>query len=215
MKYHSYKDLLNNNKNWAQQQLEINPQVFEILSQSQKPPFLYIGCSDSRMPLDTYTQTRPGEMFVHRNIANQISLTDMNILSVLEYALMQLKIKEVIVCGHYQCGGIAAAYHNNASNTVENWIRPIKDILIDNKKELDSISDTNDKLNRISELNVIRQIETLLKTSAMEKILEQDKKNELHVHGWVLDLKHGAIKELELPIGLWQEKGLLPDYHQL
>ncbi|MBN2544148.1 MAG: carbonic anhydrase, partial [Spirochaetes bacterium] len=196
MKYHNYDDLLKNNLEWTKKQKKMNPEFFKNLAKSQKPPFLYIGCSDSRMPLDTFTQTLPGEMFVHRNIANQISLTDMNILSVVEYALFQLNIKHIIICGHYDCGGITAAYTSHADGLVENWLRPIKDIIMSNKEELDSISELSAKLNRISELNVIKQIETLLKTSILEKALEKDKKNKIHIHGWVLDLKSGIIKEL-------------------
>ncbi len=215
MKYNNYDDLLKNNLQWTKKQKKSNPEFFKNLAISQNPPFLYIGCSDSRMPLDTYTQTQPGEMFVHRNIANQISLTDMNILSVFEYALFQLHIKHIIICGHYECGGIQAAYTNQAAGIVDNWLRPVKDIIMCNKKELDAIPDLNDRLNRISELNVIMQIETLLKTSVMEKTLKADTNNELHIHGWVLDLKNGNIKELDLPVEEWKMRGLLPVHHNL
>ncbi len=213
--YHNYEDLIKNNAIWSEQKNLNMPDFFRELAASQSPPFLYIGCSDSRMPLDTFTQTNPGEMFVHRNIANQVSLTDMNILSVIEYALFTLKIKHLIVCGHYDCGGIKAAYHNQATGLVENWLRPIKDIMIDHKTELDGITDLNKKLNRISELNVISQIETLLKSSLLEKALEADRDKYLHIHGWVLDLSVGKIIELELPIELWREKGLVPPHHTL
>lgn len=215
MKYNNYDDLLKNNLQWTKKQKKRNPEFFENLSKTQNPPFLYIGCSDSRMPLDTYTQTQPGEMFVHRNIANQISLTDMNILSVFEYALFQLHIKHIIICGHYECGGIQAAYTSQATGIVDNWLRPVKDIIMSNKKELEAIPELHDRLNRISELNVIKQIETLLKTSVVEKTLKADKNNELHIHGWVLDLKNGNIKELDLPIEEWKMRGLLPEHHNL
>jgi carbonic anhydrase len=215
VKVHQYHELLLNNRQWAHRLRESTPDFFDNLAKSQNPPFLYIGCSDSRMPLDTYTQTQPGEMFVHRNIANQISLTDMNVLSVFEYALFHLKIKHIIICGHHECGGIYSAYTNLASGLVENWLRPIKDILISNRDELDAIPVLSDKLNRISELNVIKQIETLLKTSILEKALENDPENEIHLHGWILELKKGTIKELALPLDEWKNKGLVPAYHNL
>jgi carbonic anhydrase len=215
VKYHDYHDLLKNNITWAGSRLKDDPSFFENLAKSQNPPFLYIGCSDSRMPLDTFTQTQPGEMFVHRNIANQITLTDMNILSVFEYALVQLKIRHIIICGHYECGGIFSAYSNQSSGIVENWLRPIKDIIMNNKEELDAIPVISDRLNKISELNVIKQIENLLKTSMLEKYLQSDKNNELHIHGWVLDLKKGIIKELDLPVEYWKKKGLIPPFHNL
>ena len=215
MKYHSYSDLLKNNEEWAKKQLEKNPDFFENLARSQNPPFLYIGCSDSRMPLDTYTQTQPGEMFVHRNIGNQIFLTDMNMLSVLEYAIFQLEIKHIIICGHYECGGIYSAYTNQSTGLVENWVKPIKDIIYDNKDILENIPDLSDKLKKISELNVIKQVENLLKTSIMEKAIEADKKNQIHIYGWVLDLKKGIIMELKLPVKQWKNRGILPEFHKL
>lgn len=206
---HTYQELLQNNRNWARAILKEDPDFFQTMASKQNPPFLYIGCSDSRMPLDTYTQTHPGEMFVHRNIANVVSLTDMNLLSVLEYALFQLRVSHVIVCGHHECGGIEAAYRGTATGIVDNWIRPVTDLILSNKKELDAIPDMKLRLQRVAELNVVRQLETLLKTSSMEKALA-DRDYYFQIHGWVLQLETGTIAELELPLEAWKEAGLLP-----
>lgn len=205
-----YKDLIENNKIWAQQKQSSEPEYFERLSHSQSPPFLYIGCSDSRMPLDTYTSTEPGELFVHRNIANQVSLTDINFLSVLEYAVNVLKVKHIIVCGHYRCGGIAAAYHGKVKGLVGNWTNPIRDLVLDYNQELNAIADLDDRLDKLSELNVIQQVENLFKTNIVQHALVKCQAL-FQIHGWVLDLKTGLIKELELPIEQWKKKGLLPE----
>ncbi len=213
--YHSYDDLIKNNSEWSERMVTNHSEFLKQLAGAQRPPFLYIACSDSRLPLDTYTQTIPGEMFVHRNIANHVSLTDMNLLSVVEYAVFSLKVKHIILCGHYDCGGIKAAYHNTATGLVENWLRPIKDIILSNREELDKIESLTEKLNRISEINVIQQLENLLKSSILEKALEEDKENYLHIHGWVLDLSKGKIIDIELPMQLWRSKGLIPPHHNL
>ena len=159
--YHSYEDLIQKNGQWAADKLRKSPAYFDLLSEYQKPPFLFVGCSDSRMPIDTFTQTEPGELFIHRNIANQISLTDMNFLSVLEYAIEVLKVKHIIVCGHYNCGGVEAAYYNRARGLTENWVTQIKDIVREHAPELDAIADTELRLNRLSELNVVAQVRNI------------------------------------------------------
>jgi len=162
------------------------------------------------MPLDTYTSTEPGELFVHRNIANQVSLTDINFLSVLEYAVNVLKVKHIIVCGHYRCGGIAAAYHGKVKGLVGNWTNPIRDLVLDYNQELSSIADLDERLDKLSELNVIQQVENLFKTNIVQHALLKCQAT-FQIHGWVLDLKTGLIKELELPIEQWKKKGLLPE----
>jgi carbonic anhydrase len=207
--YHSYEDLIQKNGQWAADKLRQSPAYFDLLSEYQKPPFLFIGCSDSRMPIDTFTQTEPGELFIHRNIANQISLTDMNFLSVLEYAIEVLKVKHIIVCGHYNCGGVEAAYYNRARGLTENWVTQIKDIVREHAPELDAIADTELRLNRLSELNVVAQVKNIFKVSALERLIEQ---NEYYptVHGWVLNLRKGLIKDIELPLAQWKREGIVP-----
>ena len=193
-----YSQLIRNNQEWAAKKLQAEPGYFKHLSVRQEPNFLYIGCSDSRMPLDTYTSTEPGELFVHRNIANQVSLTDINLLSVLDYAINVLKVKHVIVCGHYDCGGVRAAYKHQATGLVGNWISPISDLAREHKAELDAIVDETQRLNRLSELNVLRQVDNLRKTHVIQRALQKCHAD-FQIHGWVLDLSTGQIIELELP----------------
>ncbi len=191
-----YSHLIANNLQWAERKKDANPNYFNQLSLRQQPNFLYIGCSDSRMPLDTFTNTEPGELFVHRNIANQVSITDINLLSVLDYAVNVLKVKHVIVCGHYDCGGIHAAYTGNAGGLVGNWISPIRDLAREHKAELDAISNEKQRMNRLSELNVINQVENLKKTHVVQQALQNCDRC-FEIHAWVLDLSTGLIKELE------------------
>jgi carbonic anhydrase len=208
--YHSYEELIGKNGVWAAGKLEQDPTYFERLSRIQKPPFLFIGCSDSRMPIDTFTQTDPGELFIHRNIANQIHQTDMNFLTVLEYAIEVLQVKHIIVCGHYHCGGIEAAYRNNARGLAENWIGQIKDIIREHKAELEAIADLEPRLDRLAELNVIAQAKNLFRVSAFARLVEKGGYYPT-VHGWVLNIREGRIKDLELPFGLWKAEGIVPE----
>lgn len=203
-----YKQLLENNKQWVEAKMQEDATYFEKLSKGQNPPFLYIGCSDSRLPIDVYTGSDPGQIFIHRNVANQVFLNDMNLLTVLEYAVKTLKVEHIIVCGHYRCGGIEAAYSGTTMNLVENWTMNIRDIAMEHKKELDAIPNLEHRLNRLSELNVIRQLRQLCKTSVMHDAFKTTDYPKLH--GWVLDISHGHIKELPIPIEEWKEYGLLP-----
>ncbi len=204
----AYNKLIDKNKAWAIEKKDTNPDYFTKIQLPQKPPFLYIGCSDSRMPLDTYTQTDPGQLFVHRNIANQVSLTDINFLSVLEYAVNVLKVKHIIVCGHYQCGGVEAAYSNKAEGLVGNWVNPIRDLVLKFDDELNNIKDRHLRLNRLSELNVMKQVENLYKTTIVQRALEANP-DQFQIHGWVLDLSNGLIIELDMPHERWLRKGLV------
>jgi len=208
MHYHKYEDLLNNNQEWAQEKLTQDPDYFETLSKGQKPPFLFIGCSDSRMPLNNFTKTEPGELFIHRNVANQVSLTDMNLLSVLEYAVDALKVEHIVICGHYFCGGVAAAYAGTATGVVESWVNPIREIYLNHRSEIDELENEEDRINRLAELNVIAQVKNICNTSVMHRAF----KNETYpkLHGWVLDIRIGKIKELDLPIEEWQSVGIFP-----
>jgi len=207
----AYKKLIANNAIWIDEKLSSDPTYFARLANGQNPPFLYLGCSDSRLPIDVMTRTEPGQIFIHRNIANQIFLNDMNFLSVLQYAVQVLHVEHIIICGHYKCGGIEAAYNGTATGLVENWVMNIRDIAMENKKELDDIADREQRLNRLSELNVIRQLRQLCKTSIMHDAFKSNTYPKLH--GWVLDIRHGKIIELPLPLDEWKQYGLLPaDY---
>ncbi len=193
---------------WVKERLKENPLFFSELSKGQTPPFLLIGCSDSRKPLDTITQSEPGELFIHRNIANQVFLTDMNLLSVLEYGIETLKVCHVIVCGHYGCGGIEAALTGNTSGLVENWIMSVKELYLKNKTMLDRLTDFDKKRDWLAELNVIHQVQNLCKTSILHKAFLNGKYPLLH--GWIFNIYTGLLHELALPIKKWKAYGLLP-----
>jgi carbonic anhydrase len=187
-----YEVLLNDNKQWAAQKIETDPDFFKRLSTLQTPEFLWIGCSDSRVPANEITNTQPGEIFVHRNIANLVIHTDVNLLSVLDYAVVHLKVNHVIVCGHYGCGGIKAAMgNNNYSQVLNMWLRNIKDVYRHNREELDTISDGNLRADRLTELSVIEQVQRLAKTSIIQKAWKARQGPDLH--GWVYGLKDGLI----------------------
>ncbi len=187
-----YEVLLNDNKHWAAKKLAEDPGFFERLLHVQSPEFLWIGCSDSRVPPDQITQTEPGEIFIHRNVANLVVNTDVNIMSVLDYAVNHLKIKHVVVCGHYGCGGVKAAMSNEDFNQVLNmWLRNIKDIYRFHRKELDAIQDEDKRVNRLVELNVKEQVFNLAKTAIIQKAWANEERPDLH--GWVYDLHDGII----------------------
>lgn len=188
-----YEVLLNDNKQWAAEKIETDPEFFKKLSSLQTPEFLWIGCSDSRVPANEITGTEPGEIFVHRNIANLVIHTDVNLLSVLEYAVVHLKVNHVIVCGHYGCGGIKAAMGNTDYKQVLNmWLRHIKDVYRHNREELNNIKDDEVRSNRLTELNVIEQVQRLAKTSIIQRAWKEREGPDLH--GWVYGLKDGLIK---------------------
>jgi carbonic anhydrase len=189
----TYEKLLLENKAWAKERLEDDPGFFKRLSDLQTPEFLWIGCSDSRVPANEITGTQPGEIFVHRNIANMVVHTDTNLLSVLEYAVTHLQVKHIIVCGHYGCGGIKAAMGNKDYNQVLNmWLRNIKDVYRINFTELDNIEDEELKLNRLTELNVMEQVSHLAETAIVQRAWKKRQAPDLH--GWVYGLKDGLIK---------------------
>jgi carbonic anhydrase len=190
----SYLKLLDNNKKWVADQLSVDPTYFDKLAQSQHPEYLWIGCSDSRVPANQITGTQPGDVFVHRNIANMVIHSDMNMLSVLSYAVEVLKVKHIIVCGHYGCGGVLAAMENKQFGLIDNWLRHIKDVYRLHYKELDSIQDKKQKADRLVELNVIEQVQDLGKTSIVQNAWKREQP--LHLHGWVYDVKDGLIKDL-------------------
>ncbi|MBL0201305.1 MAG: carbonic anhydrase [Chitinophagaceae bacterium] len=190
---HPFEELLQDNKAWAAQMLANDPDFFNKLSGLQSPEFLWIGCSDSRVPANQITNTQPGEIFVHRNVANLVINTDVNLLSVLDYAVNHLKVKHVIVCGHYGCGGIKASMSKTDYKPVLNmWLRNIKDVHRLHREELDSITDEDQKFDRLTELNVQEQIFNLAKTSIIQRAWKEEQRPELH--GWVYGLKDGIIK---------------------
>ncbi len=188
----SYEKLLRENKSWAEAQIQIDPEFFSRLSEIQTPEFLWIGCSDSRVPADKITGTQPGEIFVHRNIANMVVHTDINLLSVLEYAVDVLKVKHIIVCGHYGCGGIRAAMGNHSLGIINKWLRNIKDIYRIHKDEIENEITEENKTNKLVELNVKEQVMNLAKTSIIQKAWKHQ--NGPQLHGWVYGLNDGIIK---------------------
>ena len=187
----SYQKLLLENKAWAASVLQDDPEFFNRLANTQTPEFLWIGCSDSRVPADKITGTQPGEIFVHRNIANMVVHTDINLLSVLEYAVNYLKVKHIIVCGHYNCGGVKAALTNHNYGIKNKWIRNIKDVHRLHSNEIDSLPTEEQQLNKLIELNVIEQVTNLAKTSIVQKCWQQEQRPNLH--GWVYGLDNGII----------------------
>ena len=189
-----YKKIIENNKKWVEEKLQISPEYFNNLAEGQQPPLLWIGCSDSRVPANEIIGAEPGEVFVHRNIANMVIHTDMNMLSVLDYAVNALKVKHVIVCGHYGCGGVKAAMGNSSIGVIDNWVRHIKDVYRFHQNELDNILDEKDRFNKFVELNVKEQVFDLAKTSIVQSAWKNGQ--ELSIHGWVYGLNSGYVTDL-------------------
>ncbi|MFC0183750.1 carbonic anhydrase [Pseudarcicella hirudinis] len=189
-----YTKLLLANKAWAKERLSVDEEYFEKLAKDQSPQFLWIGCSDSRVPAEEVTNAQPGEVFVHRNVANLVVHTDINLLSVLQYAVEVLKVKHIIVCGHYNCGGVKAAMTNQDYGLINKWLRNIKEVYSKHNGELKMITDETQKFERLVELNVEEQVKNLAKTTIVQKAW---KSRELpHLHGWVFDIHTGLIKEI-------------------
>jgi len=195
-----YEKLLLENKAWAAEKIADDADFFNRLANIQSPEYLWIGCSDSRVPANEITGTQPGEIFVHRNIANMVVHTDLNLLSVLQYAVEVLKVKHVIVCGHYGCGGVKAAMTHQSLGIINKWLRNIKDVYRIHSAEIDKISDEEGKINKMVELNVQEQVLNLAKTSIIQKAWKHE--NAPHLHGWVYGLHNGIINPiLEMPAG--------------
>lgn len=190
----SYEKLLLQNKAWVAERTKADKDYFRRQSVSQTPDFLWIGCSDSRVPANEVTGTEPGEIFVHRNVANLVIHTDLNLLSVLQYAVEVLKVKHVIVCGHYGCGGVRAAMTNNNLGLINKWLRNIKDTYSNNQAELDQISDLNKRADRLTELSVIDQIHNLSKTSIIQRAWKME--NRPTLRGWVYHMENGMLEEV-------------------
>ena len=190
----AYEKLLESNKHWASTKVKEDPEFFSRLSNVQTPEYLWIGCSDSRVPPNEITGTSPGEIFIHRNIANMVVHTDLNMLSVLHYAVNVLKVKHVIVCGHYGCGGVKAAMTQNSFGIINKWLRNIKDVYRIHREEFYSIPDENKRVDRLIELNVMEQVMNLAKTSIIQEAWKEN--NAPHLHGWVYGLNDGIIKPI-------------------
>jgi carbonic anhydrase len=206
------ENLLLANKAWAEDRIEDNPDYFKKLAALQTPEYLWIGCSDSRVPANEVTGTSPGEIFVHRNIANMVVHTDINLLSVLTYAVDVLEVKHIIVCGHYGCGGVKAAMGNDYLPLINNWLRNIKDVYKANRTELKSIQDEEKQFDRLVELNVLEQVHHLAETNIVQGSW---KKREMPlIHGWVYGLNNGIIKPL-ITIGPESEMDPLYRYNNL
>jgi len=192
------KHLLENNKNWAQKIKSADPGFFEKLSKQQNPEYLWIGCSDSRVPANEIVNLMPGEIFVHRNIANVVVHTDLNCLSVIQYAVDILNIKHIIVCGHYGCGGIKAAMENKEHGLIDNWLRHIRDVYRYHQGKMDALTGERDKANLLCELNVIEQVANVCHTTFVQNAWQRGQ--QLTVHGWIYSIEDGILKDLNVCI---------------
>ncbi len=193
-----YKKILDNNKKWVEASLALDPNYFQDLAKQQTPPLLWIGCSDSRVPANEIVGAKPGDVFVHRNIANMVIHSDMNMLSVLDYAVNVLKVKHIIVCGHYGCGGVQAAMNNQSIGIIDNWIRHIKDIYRLHQTYLDSIENETERFNAFVEVNVKEQVFDLAKTSIVQSAWKDGQ--DLTLHGWAYGLNSGFVTDLDVNI---------------
>jgi len=194
--------LLENNRRWSDQVKQNDPDFFSQLAEQQSPEYLWIGCSDSRVPANQITGLKPGEVFVHRNVANVVAHTDLNCLSVLQYAVEVLKVKHIIVCGHYGCGGVKAALSNQKLGLIDNWLLNIKDIYRQHRSkieiivETDKVSEENKRVNRLCELNVIEQVNNVCHTTIVQDAW--DRGQSLTVHGWIYSVRNGILKDLNV-----------------
>ena len=199
-----YNQIFENNKQWVQEKLNLDPDFFTNLSKDQSPDFLWIGCADSRVPANVVTGLEPGDIFVHRNIANLVVNADLNVHSVIQYAVEHLKVKHIIVCGHYQCGGVKASMLQEDLGLLNNWLRYIRDVTRLHQEELDAISDEAKRYDRLVELNVLEQCINVIKTAFVQKSYVNS--GYPLVHGWVYDLKTGLIKDLDINFSQILEK---------
>ncbi len=194
----SIQHLFDNNQQWAEKIKQEEPNFFKLLSEQQNPEYLWIGCSDSRVPANELLGMQPGEVFVHRNIANLVVHTDLNCLSVIQYAVDVLKVKHIIVCGHYGCGGVIASLDDQSHGLIDNWLHHIKDVYRFHKARLNAVEDNTERLNLLCELNVIEQVANICNTTILKKAwkIEQD----ITVHGFVYNLHDGILKNLNVSV---------------
>jgi carbonic anhydrase len=191
-------NLLENNKAWAERIKAQQPEFFQELSKQQSPQFLWIGCSDSRVPANEIIKLMPGELFVHRNVANVVVHTDLNCLSVMQYAVEVLQVKHVIVCGHYGCGGVKAALQNFKLGLIDNWLRHVQDVRQKHVALLAAVADDSQQLDRLCELNVIEQVINVCQTTIVQNAWETGQ--ELAVHGWIYGLNDGLLRDLNIGV---------------
>lgn len=199
----TYMRLLDGNKEYVDEKTKNNPAYFKDLSHTQTPKYLLIGCSDSRVPPNEMTKTDPGEIFIHRNIANQVIFSDINCMSVIQYAVDYLKVEHIIVMGHTRCGGVIAANNKNFKGLIESWLQNIKDVALQNKEELDQYKSEEEFIKRLTELNVKSQALNVCKTPYVQKAWADGRS--LHVHGWLMDIETGLIKDLAVTNKDWNE----------
>lgn len=192
------RQLIANNEAWAKRMQEQDPDFFNNLVAQQTPEYLWIGCSDSRVPANQVVGMAPGELFVHRNVANQVIQTDFNCLSVVQYAVEALKVKHILVVGHYGCGGVRAATESCSHGLVDHWLFPIKDIYREHHKELEAIASESDRINRLCELNVIEQVRNLAKTTIIQQAW--DRGQSLAIHGWVYSIEDGLVRDMGVTV---------------
>lgn len=192
----SYEQVFDNNKQWVEKMKGSDADFFDKLAEGQQPDYLYIGCSDSRVPANQIMGLEPGDVFVHRNVANMVVNTDLNVMSVINYSVVHLKVKHIIVCGHYNCGGVKAAMTSQDLGILNPWLRNIRDVYRMHRDELDGISDEHDRYNRLVELNVQEQCINVIKTAEVQQ--QYAANNFPVVHGWVFDLKTGLLKDLNI-----------------
>ncbi len=188
-------DLLDHNVRWATDRRREDPDYFNRLSALQRPDYLWIGCSDSRVPANVITGLQPGEVFVHRNVANLVHRADLNLLSVLEFAVESLEIKHIIVCGHYGCGGVKAAMDGERHGIIDHWLQPIRDVADENATALDRIRDPETRLNQLCELSIRAQINSLARTPIIRSAWKRGR--DLAIHGWIYGLKDGLLRDLD------------------
>lgn len=191
-------NLFSNNRRWAEEVTAEDPQFFATLAKQQKPEYLWIGCADSRVPANQVIGLMPGEVFVHRNVANLVNHTDFNCLSVLEYAVRVLKVKHVIVCGHYGCGGVQAALQDREFGLIDNWLRHIRDVRVKHAEELCAIDDKQARLDRLCELNVIEQVENVCSTTVVQRAWHEGQS--LSIHGLIYSISDGLLRDLNASV---------------
>lgn len=194
--------LFDQNRKWAAKILKNDPQFFETLSKQQSPEYLWIGCSDSRVPANEIVNLMPGELFVHRNVANLVKHVDMNCLSVMQYAIDSLKVKHIIVCGHYGCGGVRAAIEDVHHGLVDNWIRTIRDLYLRNRDQFQGLKG-EERVDRLCEMNVVSQVYNVCQTTVVQEAWKRGQ--ELYVHGWIYGIKDGLLKDLDVRVSTNEE----------
>jgi carbonic anhydrase len=202
-----YRELLERNRAWVEARTAGDPDFFTNLAEGQRPPFLFFGCSDSRKCLNSMLGAGPGELFVHRNIANQVPLNDPNVQAVLEFAILNLRVRHVVVGGHTRCGGVGAALAGLSDGAVGSWISGLRELAAAHARELDGLPSPLARANRLAEINVVAQVRNVLLSAPYRKAAEEGRAPS--VHGWIFDLASGLIREVELPTVEWGEEGLL------